>query len=430
MTLFRLFTLAAGLSLLAASAACAQSAIDSGDLNSVGYHEYWNIPAQLNASESVTGGFLVDDTIYLVTDHGDLHAVQSGVGLLRWSLNVTDPVYQVFEPSHFTGENGVPLAVISASPRTVIVDRLRGETIADMQLDRATGGPAVADANAIYFGSLDGHMYSMVWNDPRTETAIFKWKALAGGPVTSMPALVNNGDDLVFASQGGSVFSCTAAAKVLNWVYETEGPITGDVVVDGTGTYVASTDRSLYRLDTMSGVRRWRVRFPKSLNEGPTVASNTVYQYCDGEGVTALNADTGQKLWNNPEARKFVCRSAERVYFVTADHRLLAVDAADGRMLRTAALRTGAVPIRNPHDDTIYFATARGNVLCAKPIGTPYLTAAQIERARRELYKPPAAAGNAGETKDGPKPPSPDNRVDVKDPLKSKSDVPPVGGGR
>ena len=50
---------------------------------------------------------------------------------------------------------------------------------------------------------------------------------------------------LLFASQGGTVYSCRAADKALNWAFTAGGPILGDPAVDERGVYVASTDRSL-----------------------------------------------------------------------------------------------------------------------------------------------------------------------------------------
>ena len=123
-------------------------------------------------------------------------------------------------------------------------------------------------------------MYSIKWSDPRAAQGIMKWRVITGGPVTTAGKLVNEMRDLVFASESGKVFSCTAEAKILNWHFDIGEAITADPVVTEAGTFVACTNRSLYRIDTVSGVQRWRLRFPEPLKRSPVLVGSTIYQYC------------------------------------------------------------------------------------------------------------------------------------------------------
>jgi outer membrane protein assembly factor BamB len=238
------------------------------DLAALGYFQYWESSLDLDRARGLTGAHLLDDTLYFTTDSGEAHAMQAGAGLPRWSQNVAESVYEIFPPTHFRGPAGRPMVVFTTSARTLVIDRLMGDVIADMPIDRAVAGAGVITGSRLYFGSADGHLYCMNWTDPRTNSAVLIWRVMAGGPVTGRPLLVNNDDDLIFASQGGSVFCCTAAQKVLNWRARTGGPIIGEIALDGPGVFVAGTDRSLYRFNALSGTREWRLRFSRTAQPG------------------------------------------------------------------------------------------------------------------------------------------------------------------
>ena len=122
------------------------------------------------------------------------------------------------------------------------------------------GSSAVAYNNSLLIGSSNGKFYSLLFNHPRLKEPIKRWEVLAGGPVTAAPLLYDRGW-LLFASQTGRIFSCGASDKRLNWSYNTGGPILAGPTVDPTGVYVASMDRSLYKLHRTTGTPRLR---PKS----------------------------------------------------------------------------------------------------------------------------------------------------------------------
>ena len=417
------FALLLSFSISALSLQAAEQLIEERSLDELGFQRFWELELDLDRGGAATDAFLVDDTLYVMTDKGSVHAVHAGVGLSRWSQNFTTSAFRVFRPYHFQLENGEMLAVFSTAARTIIVDRYAGDIVGDFPLDKAMSSPTIADATNIYFGSADGHMYAMIWRDTPRHEAVNRWRVMAGGPVTSTPVLTDAGENLVFASQGGSVYSCTAQFKVFNWEFKSNGPIIGDFFVDPSGIYVASTDRSLYRLDAGSGVAEWRVRFPEPLREGPVVMGRTVYLNVPGEGLAAVDADRGTVLWNNADAQHLLCSTVDRIYAMTDRNRILSIDAATGKTLQSITPNAPLIPVRNLADDSIYLVNSRGGILCARPSGTPYLTPDQVESARVDLRKPPVAVGEAAAS-DEPRPlESKRGVVDLDDPLRSNSDT-------
>jgi outer membrane protein assembly factor BamB len=405
-----------------------EALLGTGELNALGYFKYWSLDLDMDRGGYVRDAYRIDDSLYVVSENGDIFALHADIGLSRWARNLTESVYRVFEPQHFSSEGGATLAVIATTPRVFILDRYTGDEVKDLTLSASVGSAVVAHGGSLFFGSSDGHLYSMVWNDPRTHEAIFNWKVMAGGPVGATPHLVNGGEDLVFASQNGSVFNCTAGQKILNWDYQADGAIEGEIAVDPESVYVASSDRSLYRLDMASGAPRWRVRFPEPLHVGPVVIGNMVFQYCDTQGVSGIDAETGKVLWNVGSARNVVCRNGDKV-IVSAGTQLQLVATDSGAVLETVTLPTHTRALLNTEDETLYAVSRLGTVLCAKPQGHPYLTPEVVALAKRELHSPLALeAGEEGESELKPRSPNRSEVLDWDDPLRSTTGIPPLAG--
>ncbi len=425
----RRLSLAACLTLVLISTATAgESLVNSGDLREIGYFTYWDADLDIQDGESVSTVYLLDDNLYVVGNTGYVHAVHTGVGLTRWFQHLSDDVYPIMAPDHFVDVNGKPLVVFSTRLRAVIVDRYTGEVVSDMAMKAVPGGSAIADEDSIYFGSTDGHMYAIKWSDPRAKQGVMKWRVITGGPVTTAGKLVNEMRDLVFASESGRVFSCTTEAKLLNWKFDIGEAITANPVVTEAGTFVACTNRSLYRIDTVSGVQRWRVRFPELLKNSPVLVGSTIYQYCPDEGVTALDADSGNILWKCEEADSFLSCDDGYVHLLAGGNKVLKLDAANGKVVRSISLPRKILPVCNTVDSTIYMVTEKGQLVCAKPMGTPRLTPSMMKVALRDMHRAPAVNNGDKADDEALKRHKPQSAIDMNDPLRSGNDVPPLGG--
>ena len=397
------------------------------ELKTLGYFKYWNLDLDMDRGGFVRDVHRIDDSLYVISEKGDVFALHADIGLTRWSRNLTESVYRVFQPQHFSSESGTGLVVIATTPRVFIFDRYSGDEVKDLSLGASVGSAVVADARSLFFGSSDGHLYSMIWNDPRIASAVANWKAMAGSPVGATPHLVNQGEDIVFSSLGGSVFNCTSGQKILNWDFHAGGAIEGEIAIDNERVYVASLDRSLYGLDMVSGAQRWRMRFPEPLHDGPVLIGNMIFQYCDKQGVTGINAESGKVLWNVDGARKVVCRSGDRV-ILGVESRLLLVGAESGELLETVTLPTHSRALVNTDDETLYVVSRLGTVFCAKPQGHPYLTPDVVAMAKRELHHAPKDEIGNDEPELKPRSPKRSEVLDWNDPLRSTTGIPPLAG--
>jgi hypothetical protein len=177
---------------------------------------------------------------------------------------------------------------------------------------------------------------------------------------------------------------------VLTWNHEVGGPVFGDPVVDSSGVYVPSMDRSLYKLHAHKGSVLWRTRFSDPLKTGPAVAGQTVFQFTPSQGITALDAMTGAEKWQRKEATRFVAHgSTGDVLFVSPD-RLLVVDHENGNVLATVAVPPTSEAVVNTTNDTIYLLGQAGSVLCLRQDKVPYLRRQQVLMTKESLNTPPS----------------------------------------
>ena len=389
-------------------------------LRKAGLTQYWQERLPLRRGDSVIALHLLDDSLYALTRLGDVHALDPAVGSWRWMHSVGEEGRPVFRPTHLTTADGQAAVLITRPGGAQISLRGSGEVLAEVSGLWTAGSRAVGDAESLYVGSGDGRIQAVKWYDPMHRQAVRTWSVHVGGPVTVTPILVNQ--TLYFASQSGKVYACTADwNKTLRWEFAAEAAIAADFVVDESGVYVASLDRSLYRLDATTGSLLWRHRFAQPLQQAPIVCEQTVYQVVPGAGLAALDVESHEVRWTDPAGVAFVSRQADRTCVLLTDDRLAVVESATGKTRETVPLPPHATLTANPHDLGVYLATEDGAVVCFMPRDVRHLRADDVRRGLAAPSTTQPARGGEAETQPADAPGrKPD--VDLNDPLRSPSD--------
>lgn len=393
--------------------------IDLAAARRAGLTQYWEARLPIGRADSIRRTYLVDDALYVTTVGGSMFALTADAGLIRWGIALTEPDYTIYRPAHVL-TCGAEYVIIPTTPQVLILDRYSGEIVRTFTTDFAAGSPAVGVGNWLFMGSADGHFYSVAWYLRDSMPDSIRWKVRVGAPVTAAPVLYGE-DKLLFASQSGTVFSCRAADKTFNWAFCIGGAILGDLAIDDSGVYVASSDRSLYKLDAENGSQIWRFRTASPLRDGPAVTSHTVYQHCPDHGLVAVDAYTGREKWRVDKGRAFVAHTQGRTAVLTDDRYLQLVDQETGKVQHAIDAGEFTSAVTNVHDDAIYLLHRNGRVLCLRPSGVPYLRPAQVTAARDRLTVSPSAAANSIE----PLTAESHLRVDPleNDPLRSRHDL-------
>ena len=158
-------------------------------------------------------------------------------------------------------------------------------------------------------------------------------------------------------------------------MFVTSGRIVGDVKVDETGVYVASTDSKLYALDRNTGKVNWQYFGGKPIVAAPHVTASTVYVTVPGQGLVALDKGKGdfnrKPRWISKDARKFLSEDSKHTYLATRDGKIQAVDRVSGKVVFVSQGKGFDLFVSNPKDDMIFAARKDGTVYAIKAVLAP-----------------------------------------------------------
>jgi outer membrane protein assembly factor BamB len=209
------------------------------------------------------------------------------------------------------------------------------------------GGPVMSaptvTEDRIYFGSNSQYAYAFDLNG--TEL----WRHSMGNFVFDSPVVANG---MVYVGSAAKFVALDAATGKEVWIIDlgTWVEISWSEVVDGM-IYLGTAHGELLAVDAISGVEEWRYVVPtvaKALNatpgagalspwirNAPVVADGVVYFGCGDGHIYAVDAKTGEKLWNLDTARAGqpnVAVTDSVVYAVTHGN-VYALGARDGTIL-------------------------------------------------------------------------------------------------
>ncbi len=361
---------------------------DPSQVQEASFYKYWQAQLPLVEGDRVEQCFVVDDNLYVTTQDGMIYALESEKGLLRWCRPFTKPDYTIYPPRHLESPDGRgPLAIVTSN-MLYIVDRYSGEDILVADAPFSPGGGAVGDATRLYYGSVDGHMYSLLWRHGHGCEPLTRWVLATGSPVISTPVLLKSGL-MIFTVEGGRVVATTAVDKGGVWVFTTEGKILADPCVTTDSVYVASLDHSVYRIDLYSGRQVWRLRTSHPLRATPVVAGPNCYQFSKEFGLIAIDVATGKIRWQLEDAMQFLSSAGDRVTLLTRDGDYRIVDFMTGETVRTIFGPNQSVAATNIFGDAVYAAAPDGAVACIRPAENPYLRHQEVEASKAYLNRPP-----------------------------------------
>ncbi len=420
---FRLFAVFAGSFLVIAgqSVRAAGPMVVDSELQSVSLTRLWEARLPLPAGDAVTKGYLLDDSLYVMTSGGIVFAVQPETGLIRWGEKLGERGLLIDRPTHARTTEGNGPLLLPVAGTLYIVDRYTGQLEHRVQPPFPLTSPVLGWGQVLFAGGSEPQFHAWIRSERNPESLGKLWTVATSGATVVTPVFHGSGKILI-ATEEGLVYSLGAADKSLDWAYRVGGAVIADPFIDSSGVFVASKDRSLYKLNVARGFLLWRARLPDPLTEGPLVAAQTVFQYCERTGLVALDSGTGREKWRHEGARSFVTHTPQRDLLHTTDGRLLAVDHETGRVLASASIPAVLEVLPNLDEDTVFLIGSDGAVVSARGDGTPYLRRQQVLAARERLNLPPGPRrtgdGNRTRSASG-------TEADDPDPFRSRRDEGP-----
>lgn len=400
--------------------ALAQSLIGDGDLRALGLTAYWTARIPVGEGDDIRGVYLADDHVYVTTEYGTVFALQAEMGLLRWAEQIGSHHETILPPRGVVADGADGPVIVASTTAIRVMDRIRGDVLATLRVPYPLGGAVVGVGRRLYFGGSDARFYSLIWSREGGGAWRREWEVMAGGAVQAAPVYLDDGR-MIYANLKGAVVCFHTEDKALDWMYETGAAVVGDPAADQSGVYVASMDRSLYKLDIETGEVLWRARCERPLNTGPALRLHTVYQYVEGAGLLALDAHSGREMWRQAEGRRFLASSGLRDYLWVGDDRVEAVHHETGKTIASARTNAPCIPLTNTISDAVYLVGRDGRVLCARSEKAPFLRKGEVAAAADRLNIAPRAREEEAVAPPGEK----SDRGDDEDPLRSRRDARP-----
>lgn len=234
--------------------------------------------------------------LYVGAVDGSVRALDATTGETRWTAFLRG-----------TGVNG--LAIDGNIVYATVAFTGRSGPGAIYGLDRSSGaiglsikapahvstGPAIA-ADSLLFGTSAGSIASRAGEllsvdlASRAITTVYRGGACVGTPVV-------DGDDVLIASEDGTVRRIDRTAGIERWQFLTRKFLSGTPGVAGDMVLIGGFDHFVYVADRHSGVERWRFECGGPVRGTPVLEGATVFAASYDEKLYALHADTGKRQW-------------------------------------------------------------------------------------------------------------------------------------
>jgi outer membrane protein assembly factor BamB len=166
--------------------------------------------------------------------------------------------------------------------------------------------------------------------------------------------IVSSGRDVLFLNKadGDKPLAITADA-----------PVSAPVGQYGETAYVPCQDGSVYALHLPTRVALWHFTADGPIVEEPQATDEDLYVTAARGGVSRLNRATGDQVWRNPTAVRFLAVNPKFVYAVDRLGRLIVLDRALGTTLTVLDTKDYVVEVRNENTDRVLLGANDGTLI-------------------------------------------------------------------
>lgn len=232
----------------------------------------------------------------------------------------------------------------------VVYDRKHGSVVWRLTIENGVEGGVELSGDNLFFGGGDGLLRSV-----SLKTGMINWTMPMRAELLAPPTLENG---MLFAQTGADViYGLEAGTGKLQWTYNRQ--VTGNLsvrattrpVVAGELLLVGFSDGYVVALRKRDGVVQWEKKIGRGnrfrdVDSTATVHGNRAYFASYDGQLVALKVDSGDLIWQAELGGYLPVTvgsgpQADRLYFSTADGRIVEVDEASGKELRALKVKRG-----------------------------------------------------------------------------------------
>lgn len=345
-------------------------------LSRYGLERAWWSQATVNPKRDKVKFLVLDEeNVYLQGTGGTVTAFDAESGKRLWSVqlgNRDEPIFPgVSNDKHFLAVSGLTL---------YCMERFSGKVLWELTLPvMPSVGPSVDDQH-IYFGALDGSIYSFEIRKidelsrqrllPQWSYQAMRWRYRTSKEITTKA--YSTGRLVNFASRDGSLYAVGALERDLTWQFETSAPITAPLAATSDSLILASEDYFVYCLNRENGLVRWEFASGNPIRKAPIVIEEDLYIMPDRGGLFSLAIRSGDEKWERPGVSDFIGATKSRLFCSDETGNVVLLQRSTGRPLGTLPLRPFSVRLQNDRTDRLFLATPSGLVVCLREQGSEF----------------------------------------------------------
>lgn len=345
-------------------------------LSRYGLERAWWSQATVNPKRDKVKYIVLDEeNVYLQGTGGTVTAFDAESGKRIWSVqlgNRDEPIFPgVSNDQHFLAVSGLTL---------YCMERFNGKVLWELTLPvMPSVGPSVDDQH-IYFGALDGSIYSFEIRKidelsrqrllPQWSYQAMRWRYRTSKEITTKA--YSTGRLVNFASRDGSLYAVGALERDLTWQFETSAPITAPLAATSDSLILASEDYFVYCLNRENGLVRWEFASGNPIRKAPVVIEEDLYIMPDRGGLFSLAIRSGDEKWERPGVSDFIGATKSRLFCSDETGNIVLLQRSTGRPLGTLPLRPFSVRLQNDRTDRLFLATPSGLVVCLREQGSEF----------------------------------------------------------
>ena len=280
---------------------------------------------------------------------------------------------------------GTQLFVTTGFGTVVALDTASGAELWTQDLASYGGASPTGDDDLLYIAARDGAAWAIDTSNGR-----IKWQV--AGPTVAASHIGGPGPAVsdkyaVFPFGTGDVLASFRKGGLRSWSSGLSGArlglastqvrdLTGQPVIEGSSVYLASSAGRMAAVDLNTGLRIWTA---KQGSQGHIlVAGGAVFAVSDAGNLIRLSKDDGALIWSTP-LPKFTKKSVKsrakihahygpilaggRLILASSDGLIRQFNPADGTLITTVDLPSGAASAPIVVNGTLYVLSTKGDLL-------------------------------------------------------------------
>ena len=317
----------------------------------------WQTELPLVPKETLQHLTIIGGNIYALSTRNYIICMNGQTGAVIFSRPLTQPGLPVVGFDLYKNE-----LITIAGNELLRINAATGAEIGKQRLDFGITCPAARNSSYFYVAATNNRLRAL-----RAEDNVLAFEAVAAN-VSKITSVIADENYVVFATDTGNIISIKPNTPEKLWQFDAQDGAARPMIKDANSLFVAGKDTNVYKLDILTGNLIWKCQTDAILEKGPRVTSETVYQYARGKGVTAIDKNSGQKLWELNDAVDLLAEAKGKSYLITAGGELVAMNGKNAKKLYSVKLGNALKNAANVTNSKIYIADGIGRIACLKPI--------------------------------------------------------------